>query len=420
MPDSRTTAPSVAEQARSQSTTDSASIGATRSLDRWALGLIHGRLRHTPIRLALWDGSSLGAHTPLATVTIRDRRALFGLLRDPDIAFGDAYSEGRIEVDGDAGSSPAQALTGVLEQVYRAPGSGSVRRRPRPSTQRRARRNIHHHYDIGNAFYALWLDPQLVYTCAYFPTPETTLEAAQRAKMDHVCRKLQLRPGESVIEAGCGWGALALHMAAHYGVSVRAFNISREQIAYARQRAAAEGLADRVEFIEDDYRNIEGGCDAFVSVGMLEHVGLEHYAEFGRVIDRTLARGRGRGLLHFIGRNHPAPLHPWIVRRIFPGAYPPTLAEATSRILEPWDLSVLDVENLRLHYARTLQHWLARFETSFERVVAMFDEPFARAWRLYLAGSLAGFSSGSLQLFQIAFARGRNNDLPWTRAEWYR
>src|SRR5262249_41376116 len=155
--------------------------------------------------------------------------------------------------------------------------------------------------DLGNDFYRLWLDREMVYTCAYFPTPDATLEQAQIAKMDLVCRKLHLEAGDRVIEAGCGWGALALFMARHYGVSVRAFNISSDQIAYARIRARDEGLADRVEFIEDDYRNVRGECDAFVSVGMLEHVGLRDFPTLGGVIDRSLTEN-GRGLLHFIGR----------------------------------------------------------------------------------------------------------------------
>jgi cyclopropane-fatty-acyl-phospholipid synthase len=266
-------------------------------------------------------------------------------------------------------------------------------------------------------FYQRWLDPQLVYTCAYFPTPSTGLELAQIAKMDHVCRKIQLQPGETVAEAGCGWGALALHMARNYGVRVKAFNLSHEQIVYARQRARQEGLGDKVEFIEDDYRSISGVFDVFVSVGMLEHVGLSQYQELGRVIHRTIGAS-GRGLLHFIGRDSPAQLSPWITRRIFPGAYAPTLREAL-QVLEPWNFSVWDVENLRLHYAKTLEHWLDRFERSAKQVSAMFDEEFARAWRLYLAGSLVAFRAGTLQLFQVTFAGSQCQRIPWTRAHLY-
>src|SRR4029077_10291532 len=149
-----------------------------------------------------------------------------------------------------------------------------------------------HHYDIGNKFYALWLGSTMAYTCAYYPTAQARLDAAQAAKMDHVCRNLRLKAGESVVEAGCGWGTLALHMARNYGVRVRAFNISREQVAYARERAAREGLSGQVEYVEDDYRNIRGRFDAFVSVGMLEHVGVANYEALGAVIRRAL-QGRG-------------------------------------------------------------------------------------------------------------------------------
>jgi cyclopropane-fatty-acyl-phospholipid synthase len=232
--------------------------------------------------------------------------------------------------------------------------------------------------------------------------------------MDRVCRKLALRPGERVVEAGCGWGGLALHMAREFGVTVRAFNVSSEQIAYARERARAEGLDDRVEFVEDDYRNVRGQYDAFVSIGMLEHVGAAHYPALGAVIARSLT-DRGRGLLHFIGRNRPSPLNPWIRKRIFPGAYPPALSEVCEHVLAPWDLSVTDVENLRLHYVATLDRWRSRFESAAGDVTAMFDDTFVRAWRLYLAGSQAAFATGSMQLFQVVFARGGSNAIPWTR-----
>jgi cyclopropane-fatty-acyl-phospholipid synthase len=173
-----------------------------------------------------------------------------------------------------------------------------------------------------------------------------------------------------------------------------------------------------VEFVEDDYRNIRGNYDVFVSVGMLEHVGLEHYADLGRVIDAALAT-QGRGLVHSIGRNRPGPLHPWIERRIFPGAHPPSLGEMM-QIFEPWSFSVLDVENLRLHYARTLRDWLARFEAASADVRQMFcDETFVRMWRLYLSGSIAAFETGVLQLFQVLFTKQENNAIPFTREYMY-
>jgi cyclopropane-fatty-acyl-phospholipid synthase len=281
-----------------------------------------------------------------------------------------------------------------------------------------SRRNIHHHYDLGNEFYGLWLDRQMVYTCAYFPTREASLEEAQAAKLDHVCRKLRLRAGDRVIEAGCGWGAFALHAALHYGVTVKAFSISHEQIVFARERARQLGLQDCVEFIEDDYRNVSGKSDAFVSIGMLEHVGRSQYRDLGQVIDRSMTAA-GRGLIHSIGQINPEPLNPWIEKRIFPGAYPPTLSEMT-QILEPWQFSVLDVENLRPHYALTLEHWLKRFEENRDRVRELYDDAFVRLWRFYLAGSIAAFKTGDLQLFQILFNRTGAHELGWTRDYLYK
>jgi len=374
-------------------------------------------LGNPPLRLVLWDGQEVVSpgKAPVARVLIRDRGALLKLLANPELQFGEMYTAERIDVDGN--------LAELLEAIYRA----MPRNRPgklgqaffgrlydaQRNTLTRARSNVYHHYDIGNDFYKLWLDEQMVYTCAYFPSKTTGLEEAQIAKLDHVCRKLRLKPGERVVEAGCGWGALALHMAKHYGVTVKAYNISKEQLGFARERARAEGIDDRVEFIEDDYRRARGEFDAFVSVGMLEHVGTDHYQELGAVIDRSLTPA-GRGLIHSIGLDFPRPLDAWTVRHIFPGACPPTLSQMME-ILEPFGFSVLDVENLRLHYAKTLEHWLQRYEAACGRVAEMFDPTFVRTWRLYLAGSLAAFKAGNMQLFQVMFTRSRNNQIPWTR-----
>jgi cyclopropane-fatty-acyl-phospholipid synthase len=386
---------------------------ASTVLDRWALARIQRTVAAAPVRFALWDGFELpsAARQPVGTILFKNRRALFSWVWDPDLNFGEAYMFGAVELRGD--------LVALLIEIYRALGIATRRSgwpRQRSNDVRAARENVHRHYDLGNEFYRLWLDREMVYTCAYFPEPDCALEEAQIAKMDLVCRKLALKPGERVIEAGCGWGTLALFMAREYGVSVRAFNISAEQIAYARDRANAEGLGDRVEFVEGDYREVRGQYDAFVSVGMLEHVGLADYPTLGGVIDRSLTE-RGRGLLHFIGRNRPGPLNPWIQKRIFPGAYPPILPEVFENVLEPWNLSVLDVENLRLHYAETLAHWRRRFDAAADDVARMFDDAFVRAWRLYLAGSQAAFVTGTMQLFQVVFARGASNAIPWTRRQ---
>ena len=398
------------------------SRGPVHKTERWLTKRVLEMAGNPSIAIVLWDGTEITTgHPPMVgRLVIHDRRALRKLAINPDLELGELYSAGRIDVEGD--------LARFLEIVYRAQAAAhtsstmvlgllpALARHPR-NTLARARENIHHHYDIGNDFYRLWLDQQLVYTCAYYPTQAESLEEAQVAKLDYVCRKLRLKPGDRVVDAGCGWGALALHMARHYGASVKAFNISHEQIAFARERAQREGLDDSVEFIEDDYRNMSGEFDVFASVGMLEHVGIANYGQFGELIRRVLTP-EGRGLIHSIGRDHPMPINAWIDRRIFPGAQPPSIGEMMS-LFESGGFSVLDVENLRLHYARTLEHWSERFERSVDLVRDMFDESLVRVWRMYLASSIAAFRSGTLQLFQVIFTRTGYNDIPWTRQYLY-
>jgi cyclopropane-fatty-acyl-phospholipid synthase len=378
------------------------------------------------IDVELWDGWRTRSHPESGIVLhIHDRAALYSLFYKPMLTFGELYTAGRVSISGD--------LVRALEAVY--PGvptgelqEGAFARRmrrilskgPRPNqTLDHARDNIHTHYDLGNEFYKLWLDRDYMqYTCAYYPTWDATLEEAQRAKLELVCRKLALRPGETVVEAGSGWGGLARYLVQNYGVKVRSYNISTEQVAYARERAAAEGLGGSVEYVLDDYRNATGTYDVFVSVGMLEHVGVANYETLGGVIDRCL-KPDGRGLIHSIGQDIQKPLNEWIERYIFPGAYPPTLREMMG-IFEPYKFSIMDVDNLRPHYAQTLRHWLERFNESVERVEQMFDAAFVRAWRLYLSGSVAAFTAGQLQLFQVLFRRPGCRALPATREHLFR
>jgi len=395
------------------------------AVDRYMVNkllVLSGRPR---IEVQLWDDSRFQAcsETPIVTMRINSRNALRSLIFQNEIGFGDCYTEGQVEIVGDLieflcevfwAKKNAADESGVLLKVL----SGVAKQKVRENTLQGSHSNIHHHYDLGNDFYTLWLDDQMQYTCAYFPTPELTIEQAQAAKMEHVCRKLMLKPGQSVVEAGCGWGGLARYMAVNHGVKVKSYNISHQQIVYATECAQAQGLSDQVTYIEDDYRNITGEYDVFVSVGMLEHVGIKHYTQLGGVVDRCL-KADGRALIHSIGRNAPELMSAWIEKRIFPGAYPPTIREMMD-IVEPYNFSVLDIENLRLHYAETLRHWLYRFDENESAVLDMFDARFVRAWRLYLAGSIAAFLTGSLQLFQMVFARGLDNSVPMTREHLYR
>jgi cyclopropane-fatty-acyl-phospholipid synthase len=401
------------DQAASQNTGE-----APSALDRWVLSKLTHYIDPARMRIMLWDQPLPARADGAPTVQICDRSALYRVVRYPELHFGDLYSTGRIRVRGDLETVLNECYRYIDENATAAKWISRFQRLAAAPSLADSQRNIHHHYDIGNDFYRLWLDRDaLQYTCAYYRTPTMTIEQAQHAKMDHVCRKLRLKPGETVAEAGSGWGGFALFMAENYGVRVKSFNISKEQIAFARARAQERQLGDRVEFVEDDFRNITGTYDAFVSIGMLEHAGAGNYGALGALIQRVLTR-RGRGLIHTIGRDRAERLNPWINKRIFPGAYPPTLREMMD-IFEPNGLSVLDVENLRLHYAKTLNAWLDRYEENIDAVREMFDETFVRGWRLYLAGSSTAFRRGKLQLFQVLFTRTGMNDIPDTRADIY-
>jgi cyclopropane-fatty-acyl-phospholipid synthase len=395
---------------------------ADTELDRRLLGFIMRYVGNPRVTLRLWNGEefSVSGGNPVACIELRERRAIFDLIMSPSVGFGECYSKGLIGIHGDflaCANELARAFTRRRDRGYRWHKFRSLVSSMRGNSLSRSRHNVHHHYDLGNDFYKLWLDENMLYTCAYYDHADATLAEAQVAKLDHVCRKLKLQPGQQVIEAGCGWGGLAMHMAEHYGVSVRAYNNSRQQVEYARQQAAQRGLEDRVEFVLDDYRTIDSKCDAFVSVGMLEHVGLRNFGTLGGIVKSCL-RPHGLGLIHSIGRSHSRPPDPWISKHIFPGGYIPSLGE-TAAIFEPYKFSVLDVENLRLHYARTCAAWLENFEAVSDTVSEMYSEEFVRTWRLYLAGSSAGFESGTLQLYQVLFAPSGNNDVPWTREYQY-
>jgi cyclopropane-fatty-acyl-phospholipid synthase len=390
--------------------------------DQWLARLLLKLIGDPAISFVLPDGTSVSATEGKSktSIIINDRSALLYMLLNPEYYFGEMYTSGRIDIEGN--------LIELLSEGYRKLYSNdrnqllrilyyAIRKIPVLLGLEDIRENIYHHYDIGNSFYQLWLDKEMQYTCAYYPEQSYTLEDAQLAKMHHICQKLMLKPGQTVVEAGCGWGGLARFMAREYGVKVRAYNISREQVKYANERARQEGLSDQVEYVEDDFRNIRGKYDVFVSVGMLEHVGIKNFRDLGKVIDSCLIEN-GMGLIHSIGFNRPRYLNQWIEKRIFPGANPPSISQIMN-IFEPFNFAVLDIENLRLHYARTLEHWLARFDANLDTIRDDFDETFIRTWRLYLCGSVSAFLNGNMQLFQVVFSRMQNNSIPWSRAYLY-
>ena len=353
-----------------------AAPGRVGRRNRWMAACLQHSSGPRTCGSSLWDGSAAPfAGKEIGRMVVRDRRALAGLLLNPDIWFGDAFAQGRMDVIGnfqevlDSLSSmtrPSQLSWRERLALWFAPANDLFS----------SRDNVHRHYDLGNDFYALWLDCDMVYTCAYFPTPDATLEEAQIAKLDLVCRKLRLQPGETRRRGGLRMGrAGAAHGAAlrRHGEAPSTSRASRSR--YARERAQREGL-DRPRRVHR--RRLPQRQRHLRRVRLGRHARARRpsstYPGSATVHRPRRSAGHGRGLLHFIGRDRPRPLNPWIRRRIFPGAYPPTLARCTTDVLEPCGLSVLDVENLRLHYARTLDHWRERFEQSARASTQMFDE----------------------------------------------
>jgi len=361
-------------------------------------------------------GDGVGA-APL--VKIADEGVKTALLRDPEMAFGDLFMDRRIDVQR---GSIYDVLAIVSRNMARGGGSRWVEllSRSRLAVQRwmqntlqRSAANVAHHYDIGNELYGLFLDDDRQYSCAYFETPDASLDAAQAAKRRHIAAKLLLRPGDRVLDIGCGWGGLALYLAKTCGARVTGVTLSREQLDFAKQRVS--GLKDplAVDLRFQDYRDVGESYDRIVSVGMFEHVGLRAYDAFFRKLASILSDD-GVALLHTIGRaGPPSPVSPWVLKHIFPGGYIPTLSEMTPAI-ERAGLIITDVEVLRLHYARTLEHWRERFLKHRDAALALYDERFCRMWEFYLALAQCAFEYENQVVFQIQMTK-RIDAAPLTR-----
>jgi cyclopropane-fatty-acyl-phospholipid synthase len=359
---------------------------------------------------------------PEAAFRFRDRHAVRRLLVNPALALGEAYMDGGIEPVG----GTIYDVLDVLVSNMMANGNphpiarllaayGRLRRRIdqyNPAT--RAVRNVAHHYDLNGRLYSLFLDRDRQYSCAYFPRGDETLEAAQAAKKRHIAAKLLLdRPDLTVLDIGCGWGGLALTLGRDFGARVLGITLSVEQLTEARNRAAAEGLSERVQFELMDYRGLNRRFDRIVSVGMFEHVGVGFYRAFFDTVARCL-KPDGAALLHAIGRNdRPGSTNPWIAKYIFPGGYCPALSEVLPAI-EHSGLCTTDIEILRLHYAETLRHWRRRFAANRDAIAALYDERFCRMFEFYLAGSELSFRRENMMVFQIQLAH-RQEAVPLTR-----
>ena len=364
---------------------------------------------------------------PDVAIRLTDARVARDILRDPRIGAGEAFMDGRLLIE----HGDVMDLVQLLRANQPWDRGGKLRRPSLPrriagklafvahsfNTAASARRNVAHHYDIGNALYRLMLDADhMQYSCAYWPREGMTLEQAQEAKLAHIAAKLALAPGQRVLDIGCGWGGMAIYLARHCGVEVHGITLSAEQLALARTRAEAAGVADRVRFELVDYRALPARGERFdriVSVGMFEHVGRPQFETFFRACAGLLADD-GVMLLHTIGRlGKPGKTDAFTEKYIFPGGYIPALSE-TLAASEKVRLIASDVEMLRLHYARTLRAWYARCMAHRDAIVALHDERFLRMWTFYLAGATAAFEHGSMCNYQIQYVRSRHA-LPLTR-----
>ena len=356
------------------------------------------------------------------TVRIADRRVPLELMKNPRLGLGEAYMDGRLTVEDGTVLDLLEMITGSNRweeggEGRKLFGKGRLKRLKkfiRRNSPHRARRNVAHHYDIGNALYRLFLDDDLQYSCAYYTDPGNSLEQAQADKKAHIAAKLDLKPGQKVLDIGCGWGGMALYLHQVAGVDVLGITLSEEQLKVARERAEKAGVSDHVRFELIDYRALGGQFDRIVSVGMFEHVGAAHYGEFFARC-RALLKPDGVMLLHTIGRlgsTSGAP-DPFTDKYIFPGYHLPSISQICAAS-EKARLIVSDLEILRLHYAYTLREWLRRTTQAREKIVAMYDERFFRMWEMYLAGGIVMFESGSGCNYQVQYVRDRHA-LPITR-----
>ena len=378
-------------------------------------------LSDRPFDLEYWDGEIIkyGEGEPEFKLIIKNFPSKKELLSDPSVALGEAYMKGDIDIEGD--------LQKFFESIIRNKDSfmnkNTVFRlasKIKAPSLIKSKKDIAHHYDIGNDFYSLWLDKTMSYSCGYFKNPTDTLYDAQMNKIHHILKKLNLKEGQHLLDIGCGWGYLIIEAAKLYKVKALGITLSEEQFKKAKERIKQEGLEDLVDVQLMDYRNLEKSnleFDRIVSVGMAEHVGHANLPLFFKNVDSVLKES-GLFLLHNITNLVETEGNKWITTYIFPGGYLPTLREELS-IAADINFRTLDVESLRLHYMKTLEEWCKNFMNHLDEERDMFDDEFLRMWHLYLATCAAAFYYWDIDIHQILFSKGINNTLPMTRKYLY-
>ncbi len=379
-------------------------------------------IQNAPIAFSVkyWDGEQrkYGNGTSTFAVSFNDESTCRDLFSNISLRFGEAYESGAIDVDGDF-----QAFLSFLYSVNLADLSLNpvdkckvlLRAWRQRNTRKGVRRNVRGHYDLGNDFYSMWLGEGMHYSCAYFRDMSDDIALAQTQKCEHICRKLHLRPGDTLLDIGCGWGAFAIYAAKRFGARVVGITLSAEQQREAEHRVKQQRLEECVEIRLLDYRAMpkDSVFDRIVSIGMFEHVGRKHIGEYMLHTARMLKQG-GIGVLHTIGRWEAAGTDPWLAKYIFPGVYFPSLTQIVESMTKE-DLRIHDVESLRDHYELTLARWAEAYERVARDVDRLYGREFVRRWRLYLESARASFRYGKLNVWQIQYTHGRNNGLPLTR-----
>ena len=393
--------------------------------------LLQRRLQGVPLRIVLWDGERFGfSDMPLITVTLHSRRLGRLLLTGNMAGLGAAYVSGELSVEGavedilKVGIALAERVGHAPVLRHIAPLIGKLRRH----SKKRDAADVRYHYDVSNEFYRLWLDRHMVYSCAYFKTGAEDLDTAQEHKLDHLCRKLRLNPGERLLDIGCGWGGLVCWAAERYGVEAVGITLSELQVEEARRRVAQASLTDRVEIRCQDYRDVRDteGFDKIVSVGMYEHVGIANLPLYFQAIARLLKPG-GVALNHGItagdrdGAAQGPPGGEFIDRFVFPGGALPHLSKVIYEIAGA-GLEVTDIEDLRPHYPPTLWHWVRRLEANRDAAIAAAGSERYRIWRLYMPGMAYAFERGFLSVAQVLAAKPLKDGpapRPWSREYQY-
>jgi cyclopropane-fatty-acyl-phospholipid synthase len=390
-------------------------------LEMIAIDKMLKRLQHGTLEVTFWDDTvkTYGTGKPTAKVTIKSPAVIKAMIKNLSLGTGEAYMNQSLEI-----TSSLDDFFRVVFENQKSLGKlltnqfGYRRLANKKDVQKSY---IAHHYDLSNDFYKLWLDNDtMAYTCAYFRTKNDSLETAQTQKFDHVLRKVQLKKGDHVLDIGCGWGHLLIRAAKKYGATGLGVTLSEEQLKYATAMAKKEGVADKVKFELTNYQDLydrDIQFDRIWSVGIMEHVGKGNLDDYFKVVDKLLKPG-GVSFIHTISQQEEIITDAWIDKYIFPGGYLPSVREVVAKMPE-YNFRLIDYENIRLHYAMTLDEWLKRFEAHKDEVIKMFDEEFYRMWRYWLAASSASFRYGPTDLSQFVFTKGINNELPLTREHIY-